>query len=45
MAHLDLKAKYNIRRGRYIYPTMIEIAAHLSGWRKAIMAKATVSVC
>jgi len=42
MAHVELKAKYDTERGRYINPTMIEVAACLAGGRKAIMAQATV---
>ena len=38
MAHVELKAKYDTERGRYINPTMIEVAARLAGGWKAIMA-------
>ena len=40
MSHVEPKAKYDTERGRYINPTMIEVAARLAGGRKAIMSQA-----
>jgi hypothetical protein len=43
MAHIELKAVYDEKVGRWINPAMIEVGARLAGGRKAVMAEATVS--
>jgi len=42
MAHVEVKARYDAEKKRYVDPVMIEVGARLAGGRKAIMAEATV---
>ncbi|KAL7489126.1 hypothetical protein ACHAW6_014712 [Cyclotella cf. meneghiniana] len=42
MAHIELKAVYDEKVGRWINPAMIEVGARLAGGRKAVMAEATI---
>ena len=42
ISHLDLKSRYDSKKGRYSNPVMIEIAAFLAGGLKSIMALETV---
>jgi hypothetical protein len=42
MAHIELKAEFDEKRGRWIDPAMIEVGARLAGGRKAGMAEATI---
>ena len=43
MAHIEVKAQFDEKRGRWVDPAMIEVGARLAGGRKAVMAEATVS--
>lgn len=42
MAHIEIKAPYDEKLGRWRDPAMIEVGARLAGGRKAVMAEATI---
>lgn len=42
MAHIEIKAKYDSKVGRWIDPSMIEVGARMAGGRKSVMAEATI---
>jgi biotin carboxylase len=43
MAHIELKATFDEKVGRWTNPAMIEVGARMAGGRKSVMAEATVN--
>mmetsp|Transcript_12764 Transcript_12764/g.26878 ORF Transcript_12764/g.26878 Transcript_12764/m.26878 type:complete len:570 (-) Transcript_12764:202-1911(-) len=42
MAHIEIKAEYDSKLGRWINPAMIEVGARMAGGRKSVMAEAVI---
>lgn len=42
MAHIELKAEFDSKSGKWVNPAMIEVGARMAGGRKSVMAEATI---